>query len=432
MPQELPPVPFPHEAGPLAGYRVLDFADEKGQLCARVLGELGADVIKVEPRDGDQTRQNGPFFKGESGENASLYWWAMNAGKRSVTCELRLEPGRDLARRLAASSDIVIETWKPGQAAEYGLDYDTLAALNPGVILVSISNFGQTGPYSQLEATDIVAAAMGGHMHLNGDPEHGPVRVTAPQSYAQVNFQAAVGAMVALYARGVNDGVGQHVDVSMQEAVSNTMDNAQAIWDIRHVNATGPGVRRSGASAPGAKEGALGLRYLYETSDGWVTALAAGGLVGPGASVIIDWFASEGEAMGLDSPDWRTKLTSLQPLTEQERAYIEEVLSRFCKARKKEDLVARAQAHGAGWAPVFSPREIVDSKQLAGRDYWVRVHHDDIGESFIYPGAPFKLSETPWAQRGRAPRPGEHNDQVYAELGLDAAELKRLRMRMVV
>jgi crotonobetainyl-CoA:carnitine CoA-transferase CaiB-like acyl-CoA transferase len=307
-----------------------------------------------------------------------------------------------------------------------------LAALNPSVIVVSITNFGQTGPYSQLEATDLVGAAMGGSMYLNGDPERGPVRITAPQAFAQVNFQAAVGAMVALYGRGVNDGAGQHVDVSMQEAVSNAMDNAQATWDIRHVNATGPGVRRGGASQPGAKEGAMGMRYLFETSDGWLAALQAGGLVGPGAAIMIDWLASEGEAMGLDSPEWRTRLTAMQPLTEQERSYVEEVLSRFCKTRKKEDLVAGAQARGGGWAPVFSPREIVDSVQLAGRDYWVRVHHDDIGESFIYPGAPFKLSETPWAQRGRAPRAGEHNEQVYAELGLDPAELKRLRMRMVV
>lgn len=104
----------------------------------------------------------------------------------------------------------------------------------------------------------------------------------------------------------------------------------------------------------------------------------------------------------------------------------------FCRTRQKEDLVAEAQRRGAGWAPVFSPREIVDSKQLAAREYWVRVQHEDLGESFIYPGAPFKLSETPWKQRGRAPHVGEHNENVYGSLGMDAAELRRLKMKMVI
>jgi crotonobetainyl-CoA:carnitine CoA-transferase CaiB-like acyl-CoA transferase len=350
----------------------------------------------------------------------------MNAGKRSVTCELRLDAGRELARSLAEAADIVVETFVPGVAQDYGLDYASLAKRNPGVIVVSITNFGQTGPYSKLAATDIVGAAMGGHMFLNGDAEHGPVRTTAPQAYAQVNVQAAVGAMTALYARGVNGGVGQHVDVSMQEAVSNALDNAQATWDIRHVNVTGPGVRRNAA-------GVLAARYLFETADGWIAALQVGGLIGANASAIIDWLAAEGEARGLDSADWRAKLTSLQPLTEPERTYVEETLMRFCKSRNKEALVAEAQARAAGWAPVFSPSEVVESKQLAGRDYWVRVQHEDIGESFIYPGAPFNLSETPWSQRGRAPGIGEHNEQVYGELvGLEAAELRRLKTKMVV
>lgn len=425
---EPPATPFDHPAGPLAGYRVLDLADEKGQLCARLLAELGADVIKIEPpRDGDPTRQNGPFFKGDKGPNTSLYWWAMNAGKRSITLQLRLEPGRELLRRLVASSDIVIETNMPGTAAALGLDYASLSAANPGIVLVSITNFGQTGPYRDWRATDIVGAAMGGAMALNGDPEHGPVRTTAPQAYAQVNVQAAVGAMTALYARNVNDGVGQHVDVSMQEAVTNTMDNAQPTWDILKVNLSGPGVRRN-------NRGLFGPRYLYETSDGWVACLQAGGLIGPTAPQVIDWLAETGEANGLDSPAWRARLTALPPvLAPEERDHVEATLAAFCRTRLKVPLVHEAQRRGLGWAPVLGPREIVESEHLAARDYWVRVRHDDIGESFIYPGAPWKLSETPWAQRGRAPQLGEHNDAVYRDLlGLDDAEIRRLRMRMVL
>lgn len=427
MNPESPTIPLEHPAGPLAGYRVLDFADEKGQLCARILGELGADIIKVEPpRDGDPTRQNGPFFKGEAAPDTSLYWWTMNAGKRSVTLQLKLEAGRDILRRLIAVSDILIETNMPGEAAPLGLDYASVSAANPSAILVSISNFGQTGPYARWQATDIVGQAMGGLMHLNGDEEHGPVRVTAPQAYAQVNFQAAVGAMVALYARGVNGGVGQHVDVSMQEAVANAMDNTQQTWDIRRVNTSGPGMSRNAG-------GVKGNRYLFETADGWLVCLQVGGLIGTGANAIIDWLAEAGEARGLDSPEWRARLTSLQPLPPNDVRYVEETLAAFLRTRKKEALVEEAQRRGAGWAPVFSPREIVDSKHLAARDYWIRVVHEDIGESFIYPGAPFKLSETPWKQRGRAPHVGEHNVQIYGSLlGVDEVELRRLKLKMVV
>jgi crotonobetainyl-CoA:carnitine CoA-transferase CaiB-like acyl-CoA transferase len=423
---QAPPVPLPHPTGPLAGYRVLDFADEKGQLCARLLGELGADVVKVEPREGDRTRQNGPHFRGEQGPEASLYWWAMNAGKRSVTCELRLEAGRALMHRLAATADIVVETNAPGQATPLGLDYATLSTVNPGLVVVSITNWGQTGPYRDMLATDLVAVAMGGHMHLNGDDEHGPVRTLAPQAYAQVNLQAAVGALIAVYARGVNGGAGQHVDVSMQEAVANAMDNAQATWDIRHVNLSGPGLRRNNTGLPTP-------RYLYEARDGWVACLAVGGLVGPGSGAIVDWLAQTGEDGGLDTPEWRARLVELRPLDDDERTKLEDVMAAFCRTRPKEELVEEAQRRNAGWAPVFSPGEVVESKQLAARDYWVRVVHEDIGESFVYPGAPWKLGLTPWQQRGRAPRVGEHNEQVYGDiLGMDAAEFRRLRMRMVV
>ncbi len=426
MTQDSPPIPFEHTDGPLTGYRVLDFADDKGQLCTRLLAELGADVIKVEPpRDGDPTRQNGPFFKGEAEPNKSIYWWVMNAGKRSITLQLKLEAGREILRRLIAQADIVVETCAPGESAALGLDYASVSGANPGAILVSITNFGQTGPYAKWSATDIVGSAMGGQMHLNGDAERGPVRTTAPQAFTQVNVQAAVGAMTALYARAVNEGIGQHVDVSMQEAMMAAMDHAGPTWDIRHVNPVGPGVNRQNA-------GIQGGRYLFETADGWITALQAGGLIGPNANPIIDWLAEAGEARGLDSAEWRARLTALVPLAPEDRTYVEETMQAFCRTRKKEPLVAEAQRRGAGWAPVFSPREIVDSKQLAAREYWVRVQHDDLGESFIYPGAPFKLSETPWKQRGRAPRLGEHNDQVYGGLGMDAAELRRLKLKMVI
>ncbi|MCA9823239.1 MAG: CoA transferase [Dehalococcoidia bacterium] len=420
------PVPLPHPDGPLTGYRVLDFSDEKGQLAGRLMAEMGADVIKVEPRGGDPTRQNGPHFRDEPADNHSLYWWAMNAGKRSITLELKLETGRDLLRRLVAISDVVIETNKPGTAADLGLDYRSLSRVNPGIIVTSITNFGQTGPYRNMEATDIVGSAMGGHMYLNGDQERGPVRTTVPQAYAQANVQAAMGSAIALYARAVNDGVGQHVDVSMQEAMANAMDHAQQTWDIAGLNITGPG---TGRNLAGIQRG----RYLFESADGWVACLANGNMQGPRGGPVIDWLAEHGGAGDISSDRWRLKLATLEPLTPDETAYVEATLAAFCKRFPKLWLVEEAQKRGAGWAPVLSPREIVESEHLAARDYWVMVRHEDIGETFIYPGAPFKLGVSPWRQRGRAPHAGEHNAEVYGDLlGMDEPELRRARMRMVV
>lgn len=422
---DAPSIPLPHPGGPLAGYRVLDLANELGQLCTRLLGELGADVIKVEPPGGDPTRHTPPFYRDEEGPESSLFWWTMNAGKRSITCELRLEQGRALLHRLAATADMLVETAVPGTQVALGIDYETLRAVNPQLVVVSISPFGQTGPYAGLLATDIVASAMGGHMYLNGDDEHGPVRTTAPQAYTQANLQGAVGAMTALYARHTI-GRGQHVDVSMQEAMANAMDNAQQTWDIRKRNVRGPGVYRNRA-------GDIVGRYLYEASDGWVTCLANGGLSGPNGSALIDWLAEHGAAGDLANDEWRLKLATQAPLDAGEQRYVEERLMAFCKRHRKAWLVREAQARGAGWAPVLSPREIAENEQLRARDFWVQVAHDDIGESFVYAGAPWKLSKTPWKQRGRAPHVGEHNDQLYGELlGLDGAEMRRLKLRRVI
>jgi crotonobetainyl-CoA:carnitine CoA-transferase CaiB-like acyl-CoA transferase len=382
-------------------------------------------VIKVEPRDGDATRSLGPFYHGEDGIETSLWWWAMNAGKRSVTCELRLAQGRKLMARLAATADLIVETFAPGTAAGFGLDYPTLAETNRGIVVTSITPFGSTGPRRDWLATDIVASAMGGHMHLNGDAELGPVRTLAPQAYTQVSVQAAVGALSALYARSVTGGLGQHVDVSMQEAMANAMDNAQPTWDIRGVNIGGPGLQRNIG-------GYVGMRYLFEASDGWVAALQAGGLVGPTANEMVDWLDEHGDAGELVSAEWRRKLTSQQPLGQDELEYVEARLAAFCRKKTKDALVAGAQERGSGWAPVLSPHEIVENAQLAARDYWVAVSHEDLGQSFFYPGAPWRLSATPWRQGGRAPHLGEHNDEVYGALGLSSAELRSLKLRMVI
>jgi crotonobetainyl-CoA:carnitine CoA-transferase CaiB-like acyl-CoA transferase len=407
--------------GPLAGYKVIDCADVTGALCGRFLAELGADVIHVEHPRGDWLRRSPPFAGDKPGLESSLRWWWYNASKRGVTLNLEHERGRDLFRKLVAGADVLVETYRPGDLDSLGLGHEALAADNPGLVHTSITPFGSSGPYAGFEATDIVLVAMGGHMYLNGDPERSPVRVSAPQAYAQGAIQGTVGTLTALYARGASGGLGQQVDVSIQEAMTWAMDNAQPTWDIRRINTERPGLGRmiGGYKWP---------RYLFEALDGWVAVL------GFGASgtydVMMDWMG--GEAGPLREEPFTTKISlRTEPMTDEELATFEATLDAFFRKRTREEIVSGAQARRSGWAPVLTPKELAEHEHLAARDYWVSVDQGEFG-TIVYPGAPYKLSETPWELKGRAPRLGEHNAEVYGALGVSEGELADLRASGVV
>src|SRR5919109_2931972 len=169
--------------GPLTGYRALDLTDEKGVLCGKILADLGVDVIKLEPPGGDPARRLGPFAEDIPNPERSLFWWAFNANKRSITLDLTKPQGRDLFLRMVRVADFIIESFVPGELECLGLSYHTLAQVNPRVILTSITPFGQTGPYATYRATDLVVMAMGGSMFLTGDADRPPVRIGYPQAF---------------------------------------------------------------------------------------------------------------------------------------------------------------------------------------------------------------------------------------------------------
>ena len=216
----------------LAAYRVLDLTDEKGVLCTKLMADFGADVIKIEPPGGDPMRRIGPFYHDEPDPEKSLFWFTFNTSKRSITLDITRREGQEILRQLATTADFVVECFAPGYLDSLGLGYSALSEVNPRLIMTSITPFGQTGPYRDYKASDIVGLAMGGLLYLNGEPGRPPVRVRASQAYAQASVQAAGGTMVAHYYREIS-GEGQHVDVSMQEAVSNTLDTAQQAWDLQ-------------------------------------------------------------------------------------------------------------------------------------------------------------------------------------------------------
>ena len=185
----------------LGDIRVLDLADEKGVYCTKLLADLGADTIRIEEPGGDPMRRIGPFFHDEPDHEKSLYWFQFNTSKRGITLNLETADGREILKRLVKTADVVVETFPPGYLDEMGLGYSVLSELNPGVVLTSITPFGQSGPYRDFQSSDLIAQAMGGLMYLAGFPEDAPHKLHGSQAYHSASVQAAVGTMMALYAR---------------------------------------------------------------------------------------------------------------------------------------------------------------------------------------------------------------------------------------
>jgi crotonobetainyl-CoA:carnitine CoA-transferase CaiB-like acyl-CoA transferase len=402
----------------LAHVRVLDLTNEMGQLAGRMLADLGADVIKVEPPGGDPSRGIAPFLGDEPHPERSLHWWMFNASKRSVTLDLGSDAGCAQFLDLVRRSDIVLESAPPGAMAALGLGYEDLAEVRQSLVMTSITPFGQDGPYSGWKSSDLVGAAMGGQMSLNGDLAREPLRPTISQAFAHASVQAVVGTLIANFHR-TRTGEGQHVDASLQEAAATWIDNAMPFWEIMGINLPRPGVGRSTG-------GQLSGRYVFEAADGYMTALSFGGLFGLNAQQTIAWLASHDAAADLDDEVWLEKLDTSRgiraPLSPEDQAHLVEVLAAFCRRFPRLQLMHEAQAIRNGWAPVHTPRDLLENEHLLGRGFWQEVEHPELGRSFTYPGAWARLSATPLRAPRRAPLVGEHQDEVFEELAAAPVE----------
>jgi benzylsuccinate CoA-transferase BbsE subunit len=414
----------------LAPYRALDLTGALGALCGRMLAGLGADVIKVERPGGDPARSHGPFLGGEPHPHRSLSWIYANAGKRGVTLDLERSAGRDLLRRLVTLADFLVESYPPGYLEGLGLGYDELASLNPALVMVRITPFGQTGPYRDYQATDIVAWALGGQMALDGDADRPPLRCTAPQAWLLAGAHAAAGAMTAHYARA-RSGLGQQVDIAAQECVTWTLMIAAQTWDILRINPRRGGAVRRTVRADGS---VLESRTIWPCRDGFVLWTLSGGTqAGALASTraLVAWMAEEGDAGAAAEVDWST----LSAATIDQATYdrLAAPFLAFFGTRRKAELFEGAIARGIQLAPINEIVDVAASPQLAARGYWTAIEHDYLGAALRFPGAPVKLSETPFRIERPAPLPGRHNAEVYGGLlGLGAGEIAALEQQGVV
>jgi crotonobetainyl-CoA:carnitine CoA-transferase CaiB-like acyl-CoA transferase len=415
----------PSDEGMLSPYRVLDLTDERGLLCGKILADLGADVIQVEPPTGSSARRIGPFYEDDVDPERSLFWWSYTANKRSITLNLATADGQMLLKRLVRSADFLIESSPPGHMAALGLGYQALAAINPALIMVSITPFGQDGPYATYQAPDLVGMGLGGFMYVTGDADRPPVRVGFPHFYLHGAAAGATGAMLA-HAQRVLTGQGQHVDVSCQEAVTRALASAPQSYAM-----TGAVIVRQGSYR---QTGATTyMRITWPCQDGFVNfQLSGGAAAGRGVNNLVRWMAEEG--MGddyLESLDF-TQL-GYGNITREVLARIVPPVERFMLSHTKQELFEGAVARRILLFPVATPRDILHNPQLQARQYFQSVPYPELGTTLTMLGPFARASATPLRQRRLPPRIGAHNVEIYTqELGLQPGDLARLREAGVV
>jgi len=380
-------------AGALRGVRVLDLADVSGTYCGKLLADMGADVALIEPPSGMAMRRIGPFYGGTPHPNRSLFFWQYSTNKRSVSLDLRAPAGRARLLELAATADVVVESGAPGFLDELGLSYTELARRHPGIILVSITPFGQTGPYRDFRASDLVAQALGGMVYPNGFPDEPPLQGLGLQAYHSAATQAAISILLALLVRW-RTGRGQRIDVSIQESVAASLEHASSFF-----HQDGTIVERRGSLHWTGDFRSVRCRDGYAvhcTLCDWTT--------------LLEWLKADGKAQDLGEAAWQD--------IQHRRAncqHLFDVLDAWAEDYAVTDLVEAAQLRRIPYAPLLAPEALPRHPQLVAREFFVPVQHEELGRRLIYPGAPYIFSNTPWRIRRRPPLVGEHSDEVFAQ-----------------
>lgn len=389
----------------LAPYRVLDLTGPLGFMCGRVLADLGADVVKVEPPGGDPERRHAPTAGTPDGPQ-SVLWLFCNANKRSVTLDLNDASDRQRFRELASAADFVLES---GSLDAIGLGHAELRRLNPRLIVVSVTPFGRQGPYRDYRASDLEVMAMAGAMSLAGEAGGEPMRITLPQAPMFAGLEAAMGALTALAARHLT-GRGQHVDVSAQQAVMGALAHAPACFDLNRDIPERTGIYITGRTVTGAR-----MRVFWPCRDGWINFILYGGEAGRRSNQqLVSWMTEKRCA-----PDWFRaidwKKFEVPPLTQEEVDRLEAPIAGFFATLTKREFYDGATARKILGYPVSTVEDIAQDPQLAARDFWRKMPMVSGGPEIVFPGSFAVVNGSRLAILRPAPRPGEHNDEVLAQ-----------------
>jgi formyl-CoA transferase len=392
---------------PLAGVRVI----EMGQLIAgpfagKTLGDFGADVIKIEAPDGGDPLRNWRMIK----EGTSVWWQVQSRNKRSLALDLRSSEGQDIARKLVAEADVLIENFRPGTLEGWGMGWDVLSQLNPGLVMLRISGYGQTGPYRDLPGFGMIGEAMGGLRHLTGEPGRVPVRCGVSIGDTLAALHGVIGILTALYHRKVNGGQGQVIDVALHEAVFNVMESL-----IPEYSAFGA-VREPGGSAlPG-----IAPSNAYPCRDGVVL------VAGNGDSIFKRLMHAIGRPDLAEAPDLANNAGRVARVAE-----IDGAIGAWTAGRGVAEVLDALSQARVPAGKVYTARDIAEDPHYRARDMIVRQATRD-GYDVEVPGIVPKLMGTPGGIRSAAPHLGEDTDAVLREVGLSAEQIETLRARGIV
>jgi crotonobetainyl-CoA:carnitine CoA-transferase CaiB-like acyl-CoA transferase len=408
----------------LEGYRALDITDEKGFLCGKILAELGVDVIKVERPGGDQSRKVGPFWHDQEDPEKSLYWFAYNSSKRGITLDLKLAEGKRIFSNLVKTADFIIESFDPGELDKLGFGYSELCRIKSDIILTSITPFGQKGPYSHYKASDLTIMGMSGELFMTGESDRPPVNISLPQACLHAGSDAAVGSMIAHHHRR-NTGEGQHVDISMQQSAAWFLAQTIPHWEIDRMILGRVGTFRT------SSRGTL-QRQVWPCKDGFIFFFMIGGQQGAKTGYqLVKWMQDEGMSDDfLQAYKWEEfdMATATQELIDK----ISKPIAEFFLTRTKKEALDAAMTRNISICPLMGNRDLLQDPNLAARNFWMPIEHPELQATIPYPKQFVRSSENETETRSRAPRIGEHNAEIYGELGLTGKRIDELKKAGVI
>jgi crotonobetainyl-CoA:carnitine CoA-transferase CaiB-like acyl-CoA transferase len=400
----------------LADLRVLDLTHHiAGPYCTKLLADYGAEVVKIErPDGGDPARRYGPFPHDQPHPEKSALFLHLNTNKRGITLNLKTAAGREMFTELVRRVDVVVENFSPRVMPSLGLSYDTLARVNPRLVMMSISNFGQTGPYRDYKAQDILLYAMGGPMHQTGVAEREPIKMAGNLMQYHGGTMAATATLVGVYGAQVQ-GSGQHIDVSLFETHAGTVDRRSTF--LTAYAYAGEEIHRPGSGSQGMLP-----RGIYPCQDGYVCI-----------HVTNEWWTRL--AQMLERPELLTDSKFATPaarMNAEHQGDFDAIFYPWLLEHTKQEIMERAQAARVLATAVNTPEDVLKDRHFQAREFFVEVSHPDAG-CVRQPGPPFRMTESPWRIRRCAPRLGQHNEEIYSGmLGLSREELMVLREQGVM
>ncbi|HRW73890.1 CoA transferase [Ottowia sp.] len=397
----------PQTAAALAGLRVIEMGQLiAGPFCGKTLGEFGAEVIKIEPPGAGDPLRNWRLLK----NGTSVWWQVQSRNKQSVAIDLRQKEGQDLARRLIAEADVLIENFRPGTLEGWGMSPEELHRLNPGLIIARISGYGQTGPYRDLPGFGVIGEAMGGLRHLTAEPGRVPVRVGVSIGDTLAALHAVIGILTALYHRRVHGGAGQVIDVALHEAVFNVMESL-----LPEYSAFGAVREAAGSALPG-----IAPSNAYLCQDGWVL------VAGNGDSIFKRLMGTIGRNDLGEAADLADNAGRVARVAE-----IDAAIGAWTQQRTVQATLDALSAARVPAGKVYTAKDIAEDPHYRARDMILQQPTRD-GYTVDVPGIVPKLSVTPGTVRASAPHVGDDTEAVLRGMGLSEADIATLRAKEII